>query len=153
RFELLHIVGEGTYGTVFKARDPKLRRVVALKLPRDANVLTAEDRARFFREARNAAQLQHAAIVPVFEVDEHEGIPYILSEFVDGVSLKDRLSDPLHLPGFRKAATLILEVAEALHYAHGQGVIHRDIKPENILLDRSDRPRLTDFGLAKREAG
>jgi WD40 repeat protein/ribosomal protein S27E len=163
RFELLHVVGEGSYGTVFKARDPKLGRIVALKLPRDANVPSDTDsdgerRARFFREARNTAQLRHPTIVPVFEVDEHRvdeatSIPYIVSEFVDGVSLADRLSDPLNLPGFREAATLIADVAEALHCAHGQGVIHRDIKPENILLDAAGHPRVTDFGLAKREVG
>jgi WD40 repeat protein/tRNA A-37 threonylcarbamoyl transferase component Bud32 len=153
RFELLRIAGEGSYGTVFKARDPKLGRIVALKLPRDANALGAEDRARFFREARNAAQLHHPAIVPVFEVDEHEGIPYIVSEFVEGISMADRLSDPAHWPGFREASALIADVAEALDHAHGQGVVHRDIKPENILIGGANRPLVTDFGLAKREAG
>jgi tetratricopeptide (TPR) repeat protein len=153
RFELLRLVGEGSYGYVYAASDPKLRRVVALKLPRNLDALTAEDRARFFREARNAARLHHASIVTVFEVDEHEGVPYIVSEIVEGVSLDHRLSDPGYQPGFREVAALVAELAEAFHYAHGRGVIHRDIKPANILIDASDRPRVTDFGLAKRDAG
>jgi tRNA A-37 threonylcarbamoyl transferase component Bud32 len=156
-FTGLQWVAEGAYGAVFRARDSRLDRVVALKIPRAGALLSPDDRDRFFREARNAAQLSHASIpgiVPVHEVGEHDGTPYIASDFIDGQSLDDRLSDPLDQPTFREAAKLVARVADALHEAHRRGVIHRDVKPSNILIDRATgRPLLTDFGLAKRESG
>src|SRR5262245_14603678 len=155
RFEVLRELGQGGHGCVWQARDPTLDRVVALKLPRAGQWNTAEDRDRLLREARSAAQLRHPAIVPVHEVGEHEGIPYIVSDFIDGITLDDLLSDPSTWPTFREAAALVAQAADALHAAHRQGVVHRDVKPSNILLDRAE-PRclfLADFGLAKREVG
>ena len=151
RFELIETVGMGAFGTVYKARDPQLDRVVAIKVPRAGNITTGEDRDRFLREARSVAQLRHPGIVSVHEVGEHEEVPYLVSDFVRGLTLSDLLTG--HRPSPREAARLVAEVAEALQYAHDQGVIHRDVKPSNILLDDEDRPHLMDFGLAKRDAG
>ena len=92
RFTLIDKVGVGAFGTVYKARDPELDRVVAIKVPRAGNLSTADDRARFVREAANTAQLRHPSIVPVHEVGEHEGTPFIVSEFVAGVTLSDWLT-------------------------------------------------------------
>jgi tRNA A-37 threonylcarbamoyl transferase component Bud32/tetratricopeptide (TPR) repeat protein len=151
RFELIEVVGNGTFGTVFKARDPKLDRIVALKVPRASNLGGAEDSDRFFREARSAAQLRHPSIVRVHEVGEHDGLPFLVSDFVQGRTLADWLS--ARQPTDREAAELVAEVADALQEAHDHGIIHRDVKPSNILLDSAGRPHITDFGLAKRDAG
>ena len=151
RFELIEAVGVGAFGTVYKARDPQLDRVVAIKVPRAGSLASNEDRDRFLREARSVAQLSHAGIVPVHEVGEHEGLPYLVSDFVGGLTLADFLTG--RRPAPREAARLVAEVADALQYAHGHGVIHRDIKPSNVMIDDEGRPHLMDFGLAKREAG
>src|SRR5262249_21384246 len=116
RFELIETVGVGAFGTVYKARDPKLHRDVAIKVPRAGRLATAEDRDRFLREARSVAQLRHGAIVPVHEVGEHEEVPYLVSDFVRGVTVSDLLTARRPTP--REAARLIAEVAEALQYAH-----------------------------------
>jgi serine/threonine protein kinase len=151
RFELLDIVGVGAFGTVYKARDPELDRIVAIKVPRAGNLGSKDDADRFLREARSVAQLRHPSIVSVHEVGEVDQLPYLVSDFVQGVTLADLLS--ARRPGFRKAAELVAAVADALHYAHEQGVVHRDVKPSNILLDEKGDPHLMDFGLAKRDAG
>src|SRR5262249_43816672 len=151
RFELIEAVGVGAFGTVYKARDPQLDRVVAIKVPRAGSLATDGDRDRFLREARSVAQVSHAGIVPVHQGREHEGLPYLVSDFVVGLTLADLLTG--RRPAPREAAGLVAELAEALQYAHGRGVIHRDIKPSNVLIDEAGRPHLMDFGLAKREAG
>jgi eukaryotic-like serine/threonine-protein kinase len=151
RFDLIETVGTGAFGTVYKARDPQLDRVVALKIPRANNLGTDEDRRRFLREARSVAQLVHPAIVPVHEVGEHNGTPYLVSDFVEGVTLSDWLT--ARRPTFREAADLAAGIADAIQYANARGVIHRDIKPSNIMLDRDGKLHVMDFGLAKREAG
>jgi serine/threonine protein kinase len=151
RFELIEAVGMGAFGTVYKARDPQLDRVVAIKVPRAGNLATDEDRDRFLREARSAAQLRHPGIVPVHEVGEHEEAPYLVSDFVRGLTLSDLLTG--RRPSPHEAARLVAEIADALQYAHDRGVVHRDVKPSNILLDDEGRPHVMDFGLAKRDAG
>jgi tRNA A-37 threonylcarbamoyl transferase component Bud32 len=151
RFELIESVGVGAFGTVYKARDPRLDRVVAIKVPHAGSLATEGDRDRFLREARSVAQLRHPAIVPVHEVGEHEGVTYLVSDFVQGLTLADFLTG--RRPAPREAARLVAEVAQALRYAHERGVVHRDIKPSNILLDGEGHPHLMDFGLAKRDAG
>ncbi len=180
RFQLLEPVGRGAFGTVYRSHDSELDRQVAIKIPRGGQLITDEDKERFLREARNSAQLNHTGIVSVFEAGRSSGLPYIVTEFVDGVALSDALTSQKF--EFRESALLILEAAEALDHAHRRGVVHRDIKPSNILLQRwnadddsrkseSDsqrtvstaalavkrselsawRPRITDFGLARRE--
>ena len=150
RFELLQRLGAGGFGTVYKARDVELDRVVAVKVPRAGSVPTREDLDRFLREARSAARLKHPGIVAVYDAGTSGATCYLVSEFVQGATLAERLTAgrlPLH-----KAAELVADVADALHYAHEHGVVHRDIKPSNILLDLEGRSHLTDFGLAKRAA-
>ena len=120
--------------------------------PRAGNLATEDDRNRFLREARSVAQLRHEAIVPVHEVGEHEEVPYLVSDFVEGVTLADWLT--AHRLPFPEIAQFVAEVADALQYAHDQGVIHRDVKPSNIMLDnKGKKPHLMDFGLAKRDVG
>lgn len=168
RFVLRERLGIGGFGAVWRARDPELDRDVALKVPRRGR-LTPHESEMFFREARAAAQLTHAGIVSIHEVGRDEGPEgtgsiYLVGELVDGRPLSDVLKEWQATP--RQAAALLFDVAEALHYAHGRGVIHRDLKPSNIMMDpfasggeaireasELGRPRLMDFGLAKRDTG
>jgi serine/threonine protein kinase len=151
RFELIAAVGSGAFGTVYRARDPQLDRVVALKIPRAGNLPERAEFDRFVREGRSAGQLRHPSIVAVHEVGQVEGLPYIVSDFIEGVTLTDRMTAGQPTP--REAATIVASVADALDEAHRQGVIHRDIKPSNIMLGLEGLPMVMDFGLAKREAG
>ncbi|MGE0761141.1 MAG: protein kinase, partial [Pirellulaceae bacterium] len=149
-FELTEQVGRGSFGTVWKARDTVLDRVVALKVPRRGQ-LNAAEIGFFFRDARAAAQLRHPGIVSVHEVGRDGETVYIASDFIDGADLKEWLrARPLSVAD---AARLVAEIAEALHHAHEHGVVHRDLKPSNILMDQRGRPHIVDFGLAKRESG
>jgi serine/threonine protein kinase len=151
RFELMGVVGSGSFGTVYRARDTELDRHVALKVLRAGGLATDDERARFLREARNAARLRHPSIVAVHEVGEQDGVPYLVSEFIEGVTLSAWLSAGTHT--FREMATMVAQVADALQFAHEHGVIHRDVKPSNVMIDRLGRPHLMDFGLARRDEG
>jgi WD40 repeat protein len=150
KFELLGQLGVGSFGTVYKARDTELDRLVALKIPRSGSIPKAEDMDRFLREAKSAARLKHPGIVALYDAATLDGCCCLVSEFIQGSTLAERLSAKRY--GFRQAAELLAEVAEALQYAHEHGVVHRDIKPSNIMLDLEGRPHLMDFGLAKRAA-
>jgi WD40 repeat protein/tRNA A-37 threonylcarbamoyl transferase component Bud32 len=151
RYILLELLGEGASGTVYRARDPKFNRDVALKVFRIARPVGADSTERFEREGRIASQLRHPHIVPVHDTGEHEGRPYIDMALVRGESLESRLArGPV---AFRDAAELVRKLADALDYAHGFSIIHRDVKPANVLLDERGEPQLTDFGLARREVG
>jgi len=150
RFELIETVGFGAFGTVYTAYDPQLERNVALKVLRAGNLARAEEKARFLEDARSTAQLRHPSIVPVHEIREHEGIPFIVSDFIDGVTLADWLT--ARRPAPDEAAQVISKLAEAIEYAHEHGIIHRDVKPSNIMIDSEGGLHLMDFGLAKREA-
>ncbi len=148
-FRLIERLGMGAFGTVWKAQDVELDRTVAIKIPR-AEDLDKHRQEMFLREARSAAQLRHPNIVPVYEVGRDGETLYIVSEFVRGITLSDRLTaGPL---GSRDAAELGGPLAAALHHAHEHGVIHRDLKPANVMLDEQGAPHLMDFGLARREA-
>ena len=149
-FELLEQIGTGTFGAVWKARDTELDRTVAVKIPRQSQVDDARSEM-FLREARAAAQLSHPSIVSVHEVGRKDDTLYIVSDFIEGLSLADWLTGKRLTQ--REAATLCATLAEALEHAHQQGVTHRDLKPSNIMLDDDDQPYIMDFGLAKRDAG
>ncbi|HKI33425.1 MAG TPA: serine/threonine-protein kinase, partial [Gemmataceae bacterium] len=151
KFTLIETLGQGAFGTVYKARDPELDRTVAIKVPRAGNLAGPQELDRFLREARSVAQLRHPSIVSIHEVGETDGVPYLVSDFVRGVTLADLLS--ARRPGFREAAELVAAVADALQYAHERGVVHRDVKPSNIMIGDDGKPCVMDFGLAKREAG
>jgi WD40 repeat protein/tRNA A-37 threonylcarbamoyl transferase component Bud32 len=149
-FELIEQVGSGAFGSVWRARDSKLDRTVAVKIPRKGQ-LSPKEAEQFLREARAAAQLKHPNIVSVHEVGRQEETVYIVSDFIQGATLDDWLTARRLSP--REAAEMCADVADALHQAHEAGVIHRDLKPGNIMIDLAGRPHLMDFGLARREAG
>jgi len=150
RFELVEPVGAGHFGTVWKARDAELDRTVAVKVPRKGQ-LDAAEAEKFFREARAAAQLSHPNIVSVHEVGREHDQVYIVSDYVQGATLKEWLA--AQRPTIHEAAQLCAKIAWALHHAHESGVIHRDVKPSNVILDLDGEPHVTDFGLAKRDTG
>jgi tRNA A-37 threonylcarbamoyl transferase component Bud32 len=156
RFQLLERVGQGAYGAVWKARDTAQDRVVALKILHTGLGTDGQEMQRFQREARAAAQLRHPGIVTVHEVLSQDGLPLLVADFVQGVTLHDFLQ--VRRLTFRESAQLVGELAEALEYAHSMGVVHRDLKPANIMLEAAGgpggvlgRPLLTDFGLALRD--
>ncbi|MFL5240516.1 MAG: protein kinase domain-containing protein [Gemmataceae bacterium] len=152
KFELMESVGVGAFGAVYKARDTELDRIVAIKIPRAGALGDSSGGAqRFLREARSVAQLRHPSIVSVHDVGQQDGMPYLVEDFVLGITLADRLT--AHLPSPRDAVQLVASIADALQYAHEQGVVHRDIKPSNIMLDDKGLPHVMDFGLAKRDSG
>jgi serine/threonine protein kinase len=138
RFQLLHAVGRGSFGTVYRARDTKLNRTVAVKVPRSGCLATPEDEGRFVREARSVASLRHPGIVPIFEVGQGEHFPFIVAEFVEGVTLADARTGRTFDP--REAASIVAQVADALDHAHRNGVVHRDVKPSNIMIGRRAEP-------------
>ncbi len=150
-YELLSEIARGGMGVVYKARQVKLNRVVAMKMILAGQFASQEDVRRFYVEAEAAAKLSHPNIVPVFEVGQHEQQHYFSMGFVDGKSLAHRIAQGVLEP--REAARLLKDVASAIAYAHIEGVIHRDLKPGNILIDKDGTPRVTDFGLAKRVEG
>lgn len=149
-FELIEILGTGSFGTVWKAYDTKLDRVVAIKRPR-FDVSVPHTRQQFDREARAAAQLAHPGIVSLYEVAEFEGELFIVSEFIDGVTLAEHVRH--QRPPHKLVVEWLISIAEAVHHAHERGVIHRDLKPGNILIDADGELHITDFGLAKRDRG
>ncbi len=151
RFELRSELGVGSFGYVFQAWDPRLERIVALKVQRAGSLASPEEVERFLREARSAAQLKHPSIVSLYETGQTEdNVWFLVCEHIDGETLEERLKRGAFPPS--QAAAIASELAEALQCAHEQGVVHRDIKPSNILLDRRERAHVMDFGLAKRDA-
>ena len=146
-------IGRGGMAVVYRATDLRLNRRVAIKVLPPELAFNADVRERFLREAQTAAQLSHPGIVPIYTVDEREGIVYFVMALVDGESLAERLVREPRLP-IPDARRLLAAVADALAYAHEQGVVHRDVKPDNIMIDRpSGRPLVTDFGIARAAQG
>ncbi|MEO7318394.1 MAG: protein kinase [Chthoniobacteraceae bacterium] len=149
-YELLEEIARGGMGIVFKARQEKLDRLVAVKMILAGGFASPELVRRFRAEVEAAAQLQHPNIVRIHETGEQEGQPYFSMDYVEGGSLA-KLIRGKPLPA-KRAAGYVKAIAEAIHYAHEQGILHRDLKPSNVLIDSNDQPRVTDFGLAKRLA-
>jgi len=162
RFQIVRELRRGGFGVVFLAHDPVLRRDVALKVPRPDALLTPDLRRRFLREAQAAARLTHPNLVAVHEVGEVGPICFIAAAYCDGPTLDAWLQERAEPAPPRLAAHIVAALADAVHYAHTQGVLHRDLKPSNVLLESSSPaaarpaddeppfiPKLTDFGLAK----
>jgi WD40 repeat protein len=147
RFQIVERIGEGAFGTVFWAYDPKYDRDVALKVLR-AGAYRRQDVEAFQREARIESRLRHPNVVAFYESGDHDGTHFLAAQLVCGESLEDRLARQPRLPA-REAAELVRKVALGLAYAHQHGIVHRDVKPSNILLDEHGEPLLTDFGLAR----
>ncbi len=149
RYSVEARLGAGGFGVVYRGYDDRLERLVAIKVPHAWRFHSPGDIARFLQEGRHAARLDHPSIVPVYDVGQTETCCYIVYKLIEGSSLADRLCQGL-LP-HDQAVHITAEVAEALAYAHQQGLYHRDIKPGNILLDRAGKPYIADFGVAVRE--
>lgn len=140
-------LGRGGMGVVYKARQPKLRRTVAIKMIRAAGLASQEHVARFYAEARAVAALQHVNIVQIYDIGESDELPYFSLEFIAGSSLDKKLDKKPQPP--RDAAAMVETLARAMHYAHSHGIVHRDLKPANVLVTDDGVPKITDFGLAK----
>jgi tRNA A-37 threonylcarbamoyl transferase component Bud32 len=147
QFEILSLLGRGGMGVVYKARQPQLDRIVALKILPPADALSPDFVERFRREARALAKLSHPNIVHVYEYGEQGGLYFFVMEFVDGANLRTLLQSKSLTPA--EALGIVPQVCDALEYAHEEGIVHRDIKPENILIDKKGRLKIADFGLAK----
>ena len=146
-YEVISPLGQGGMATVYKAHHKRLDRYVAIKVMHTAFMQDDSFLARFEREARIVARLEHPNIVPVYDFSDHEGQPYLAMKFIEGPTLKRRaMKQGLSL---EETANLLTPIADALDYAHAHDVLHRDMKPSNILLDLEDRPYITDFGLAR----
>jgi serine/threonine-protein kinase len=147
RYKIIKELGRGGMGVVFKAKDTRLDRLIALKFLSSELILDKEAKKRFFQEAKAAAALNHPNITIIHEVDEADGQTYIAMEYIEGQSLKDKLkSGPLVLD---ESVNIAIQVAEGLDEAHKKGIVHRDIKPANIMLTEKGQAKITDFGLAK----
>ena len=146
-YDIQSLLGSGGMGEVYRARDSRLDRIVAIKVLPTSCSADAERLQRFVQEARSAAALNHPNILSIFDIGEDRGAPYIVSELLEGQTLRERIrSGPL---SSRKAIDYALQVARGLAAAHDKGIVHRDLKPENLFLTHDDRVKILDFGLAK----
>jgi len=150
RYRIEKLLGQGGFGLVYLAHDQQLNRLVAIKVPHARLISRPDDAEAYLAEARTVANLDHAGIVPVYDVGSSENCPcYIVSKYIEGADLTTKLKQ--QRLKYQEAAELVATVAEALHYAHKQGLVHRDIKPGNILVGKDGQPYVVDFGLALRE--
>src|SRR6185436_19246068 len=149
-YTLISKIGAGGMGEVYRARDSRLARDVAIKLL-PPEVSTDSDRLqRFEQEARATSALNHPNILTVYDIGTHEGSPYIVAELLEGEELRDRL-DSGSIP-LRKAIDYAQQIVSGLSAAHEKGIVHRDLKPENLFITNEERVKILDFGLAKRSA-
>ncbi|MBM4046816.1 MAG: hypothetical protein FJ279_17045 [Planctomycetes bacterium] len=147
RYEILEQIGHGGMGIVYRARDPRLNRIVALKVLLSGEVAPLDMVQRFHTEAQSAAKIRHPNIVAIHEVGVAAGVHYFTMDFVKGQSLADAIA--ARKLTLRQSLGILETTTRAIHYAHTQGIIHRDLKPDNVLLDEQGEPQITDFGLAK----
>jgi len=150
RYEIIEKIGQGAMGYVFKARDPVLNRIIALKTLRTDTKISPEKKIqyykRFIREAKIAANLSHPGIVIVYDVGKEDGVPFIAMEYLQGETLEQKIRKK-EITG-EKLKNYLLQLLDALDYAHERGIVHRDIKPSNIIILDNDRVKITDFGIA-----
>lgn len=150
RYRIEKVLGKGGFGLVYLAHDEQLDRLVAIKVPHATLISKPEDAEAYLTEARTVANLDHPGIVPVHDVGSTDDCPcYVVSKYIEGTDLSTKLKETRLK--YRDAAELVATVAEALHYAHKQGLVHRDVKPGNILIGKDGQPYVVDFGLALRE--
>jgi serine/threonine protein kinase len=147
KFEILEVIGRGAMGIVYKARQKDINRLVAIKTLLAGNLCSDSELRRFRTEAAAAGRLEHPGLIRLYEFGDANGLIFFSMEFVEGVTL-DKLLRGTPLPG-RRAATYARSIAQAVQYAHERFLLHRDLKPGNVIIDRSDTPRVADFGLAK----
>src|SRR5258706_2516176 len=147
QLEIIECLGRGGMGVVYEARQPRLNRLVALKILAPEREQDPEFAGRFEKEAQALARLSHPNIVTIHDFGQAGGMYYLLMEFVDGVTLRQLLNTGRVSP--REALAIVPQICDALQFAHDHGIVHRDIKPENILMDRRGRVKVADFGLAK----
>ncbi|TWU49143.1 bifunctional serine/threonine-protein kinase/formylglycine-generating enzyme family protein [Rubripirellula reticaptiva] len=149
RYRVSGVIGRGGFGTVFRATDDSLAREVAIKVPRRFTKEQAQA-SHWNAEAKMVAMLDHPNIVPVYDVGSTDEFPFfVVSKFIEGIDLRERLQR--RKPSIEQSIAWMLDMAEALQHAHEKGLVHRDVKPSNILIEKNDRPWLTDFGLAIRD--
>ena len=146
-YEVLEKIGSGGMGEVFRARDTRLGRDVAIKVLSADVVADANRRRRFEQEARAASALNHPNIVHIYEIGEHEGTPFIAMEYIEGVTLRELISSGALAP--KKMLELAAQIAQGLAKAHAADIVHRDLKPENMMLTTDGHVKILDFGLAK----
>jgi tRNA A-37 threonylcarbamoyl transferase component Bud32 len=147
QLEIIELLGQGGMGAVYKARQPRLDRLVALKILPPQASLDPSFAERFAREAKALARLSHPQIVAMYDFGDVNGMHYFLMEYVDGADLRRMIRSRSLAP--EQALAIVPQICDALQYAHEEGVVHRDIKPENVLVDRRGRVKIADFGLAK----
>src|ERR671919_91615 len=146
-YRIVAPIGAGGMGTVYKAYDNKLQRVVALKLLPAEYVSQQDRRRRFYQEARAASALNHPHILTVYEVGEDEGRPYIAMEYIEGETLRQKIK--ARSLKIKDTLEIAIQIADGLSKAHDVGIIHRDLKPENLMINRDGYAKILDFGLAK----
>jgi serine/threonine-protein kinase len=146
-YEILEKLGEGGMGTVWRARDTRLNRLVAIKLLRAERVADPGRKQRFIQEAQAASALNHPSIVTIYDIDHQNGLDYMVMEYVSGKTLADLI--PKSGMGLSDALKVAVQISDALTKAHAAGIIHRDLKPDNIFLTRDGLVKILDFGLAK----
>lgn len=149
KYEIISVLGQGGMGKVYKALDPIIERYVAIKMLSQSQFNQADmGKERFFREAKAIGQLHHPNIITIHDAAEHEGVPYLVVEYLDGADL-DELLEKNQLPKTDTLLSIMITICNVLEYAHSKGIIHRDLKPANIFYTRDGQVKLMDFGIAK----
>ncbi|HEU0283027.1 MAG TPA: serine/threonine-protein kinase, partial [Gallionella sp.] len=148
RYEVIGELGQGAMGVVYKAKDPLIDRIVAIKTISLNLAMEEKDEyeARFYQEAKAAGRLNHPNIVTIYDVGKSGDVAYIAMEFLQGRELRDILNENARLP-VDQALDIVVQVAQGLAYAHEHGIVHRDVKPANIMVVRDGHVKITDFGI------